>query len=130
MIYITRKRNILKIEDGLHTSDETSPIFNGWKDVVITIRVDKSLGYNAIYYWNCSNTISYPNLGSGETAWNNRKQMTSDGNDYIFEFKGATSVNLLITKSTSDGSKLYEKDMKASSPGTWRVTSNGIKKEN
>lgn len=124
------KGNILKIEDGLHTSDETSPIFNGWKDVVITIRVDKSLGYNAIYYWNCSNTISYPNLGSGETAWNNRKQMTSDGNDYIFEFKGATSVNLLITKSTSDGSKLCGSDMKASSPGTWRVTSSGIKKEN
>ena len=118
------KGNILKIEDGLHTSDETSPIFNGWKDVVITIRVAKSLGHSKIYYWECNNATAYPAV-----TWPG-VEMTSSGDDYIYEFKGTTRVKLLITKGSAESDKLCGSDMTASSPGTWRVTSNGIKKEN
>lgn len=117
------KGNILKIEKSpLHTSDETSTTFNGWDENVIIIKVKQALGYSLIHYWNCSNKTSYPN-----TSFPGVK-MTSSGDDYVFTFVGTTSVELLITK--ADHAKLCGSDMKASSPGTWRVTSSGIKKEN
>jgi hypothetical protein len=117
------KGNILKIEKSpLHTSDETLTTFNGWNENVIIIKVKQSLGYNLIHYWNCSNKTGYPN-----TKFPGVK-MASSGDDYVFTFVGTTSVELLITKANE--AKLCGSDMKASSPGTWRVTSNGIKKEN
>lgn len=117
------KGNILKIEKSpLHTSDVTSTTFNGWDENTIVIKVKQSLGYSLIHYWNCSNKTSYPN-----TSFPGVK-MTSSGDDYVFTFVGTTSVELLITK--ADHAKLCGSDMKASSPGTWRVTSSGIKKEN
>ena len=121
------KGTIMKIEKTpLHTSDETTPGFKGWKDVVITIKVAKSLGYNKIHYWNCSNKTSYP-----DTTWPG-VDMTVSGDDYIYTFLGTTSVELIIAKGYND--KLFNGgtngNMKASSIGTWRVTSSGIKKEN
>lgn len=117
------KGNILKIEKPLlHSSDVTSTTFNGWDENVIIIKVKQALGYSLIHYWNCSNKTSYPN-----TSFPGVK-MTSSGDDYVFTFVGTTSVELLITK--ADHAKLCGSDMKASSPGTWRVTSSGIKKEN
>lgn len=117
------KGNILKIEKSpLHTSDETSTTFNGWDENVIIIKVKQALGYSLIHYWNCSNKTSYPNTNFPGV------KMTSSGDDYVFTFVGTTSVELLITK--ADHAKLCGSDMKASSPGTWRVTSSGIKKEN
>ena len=117
------KGNILKIEKpSLHSSDVTSTTFNGWDENVIIIKVKQALGYSLIHYWNCSNKTSYPN-----TSFPGVK-MTSSGDDYVFTFVGTTSVELLITK--ADHAKLCVSDMKASSPGTWRVTSSGIKKEN
>ena len=117
------KGNILKIEKpSLHSSDVTSTTFNGWDENVIIIKVKQALGYSLIHYWNCSNKTSYPN-----TSFPGVK-MTSSGDDYVFTFVGTTSVELLITK--ADHAKLCGSDMKASSPGTWRVTSSGIKKEN
>ena len=121
------KGTIMKIEKApLHTSDETTPGFKGWKDVVITIKVAKSFGYNKIHYWNCSNKTSYP-----ETIWPG-VDMTVSGDDYIYTFLGTTSVELIIANGNND--KLFkggtDGNMKASSIGTWRVTSSGIKKEN
>lgn len=121
------KGTIMKIEKApLHSSNETTPDFNGWEDKMIVIKVAKSLGYNKIHYWNCSNKTSYPN-----TDWPG-VDMTVSGDDYIYTFLGTTSVELIIAKGNND--KLFNGgtngNMKASSIGTWRVTSSGIKKEN
>lgn len=121
------KGTIMKIEKApLHTSDETSPTFNGWDENTIIIKVAKSFGYNKIHYWNCSNKTSYP-----ETIWPG-VDMTVSGDDYIYTFLGTTSVELIIANGNND--KLFKGgtngNMAASSPGIYRVDKNGIKKEN
>lgn len=119
--------NIVKIEKTpLHTSDDTSPAFNGWEVQTIKILVASSLGFNKIHYWNCSDETAYP-----ETTYPG-VEMTQSGSDYIFTFSGVTSVELLITRgnNNSDAQKLCPNDMKASAPGTYQVTSSGIFKVN
>jgi hypothetical protein len=116
------KGNILKIEKSpLHTSDETSTRFNGWDENTIIIKVAKSYNYNYIYAWDIK--AETPIL----SAWPG-VAMTLSGSDYVYSILGRTSCGVLITNNS--GNKLCVSDMIASSPGTWRVTSNGIKKEN
>ena len=83
----------------------------------IQIQVAKSLGYNQIHYWTCSNAkytaTSWPGVAMDDTY----------PDDYIFEFEGADSVMLLITK--SDESKLCQDDIKITAKGAYRITSSG-----
>ena len=59
----------------------------------IQIQVAKSLGFDMIYYWDCSDAENYP-----KPDWPGTN-MISDwcDSDYIFNFAGCTSVKLLIT---------------------------------
>lgn len=116
------KGNILKIEKpSLHTSNETSPTFNGWDENTIVIKVKQSLGYNYIYAWDIKAETPILSTWPGVV-------MTLSGSDYVYTILGRTSCGLLITK--QNGDKLYETDMKISAPGIYRVDKNGIKKEN
>lgn len=85
----------------------------------IQIQVAKSLGFNMIHYWDCSDVAKYPN-----TKWPGTN-MISDwcDSDYIFNFAGCTSVKLLITK--ADKTKLCADDIVISAPGAYRITSSG-----
>ena len=116
------KGNIMKIEKApLHSSNETSPTFNGWDENTIIIKVKQSLGYNYIYAWDIEAKTPILSEWPGVA-------MTLSGSDYVYSILGRTSCGVLITNNS--GNKLCVSDMIASSPGTWRVTSNGIKKEN
>ena len=87
------------------------PAFDG-----IQIYVEKSLGYNQIYYWECSNskysTPKWPGVAMDDT----------DKDYYVYEFEGADSVNLLITKGDA---KLCQDDIKITEKGSYKITSNG-----
>lgn len=83
----------------------------------IKILVAKNLNYPMIYYWNCSDATAYP-----KKTWPG-VQMNESGNDYYYEFKGVSSVSILITNSNED--KLYKEDMVLTKKGTYRVTKNG-----
>lgn len=87
------------------------PAFDG-----IQIYVEKSLGYNQIYYWECSNskysTPEWPGVAMDDT----------DKDYYVYEFEGADSVNLLITKGDA---KLCQDDIKITEKGSYKITSNG-----
>ena len=85
----------------------------------IQIQVEKSLGFNMIHYWDCSDDVTYP-----DTDWPGI-EMTSDwcSSDYIFNFSGCTSVSILIIK--ADESKLCNTDIVISAPGAYRITSTG-----
>ena len=116
------KGNIMKIEKApLHSSNETSPTFNGWDENTIIIKVKQSFGYNYIYAWDIEAKTPILSEWPGVA-------MTLSGSDYVYSILGRTSCGVLITNNS--GNKLCVSDMIASSPGTWRVTSNGIKKEN
>lgn len=88
------------------------PAFDG-----IQIYVEKSLGYNQIYYWECSNskysTPEWPGVAMDDT----------DKDYYVYEFENADSVNLLITKGSSD--KLCQDDIKITEKGSYKITSSG-----
>ena len=116
------KGNIMKIEKApLHSSNETSPTFNGWDENTIIIKVKQSFGYNYIYAWDIEAKTPILSEWPGVA-------MTLSGSDYVYSILGRTSCGVLITNNS--GNKLCVSDMIASSPGTWRVTSSGIKKEN
>ena len=91
----------------------------------IKILVEKSLGYPMIYYWNCSDTVNYPPTSWPGVALNSEESET----DYVFNFKGVESVNVLITNST--GGKLCSSDIVLTEKGIYRVTQSGaeIQKE-
>lgn len=83
----------------------------------IKVLVAKNLNYPMIYYWNCSDATAYPTK-----TWPGI-QMKESGNDYYYEFKGVSSVSILITN--SNGDKLYKEDMVLTKKGTYRVAKNG-----
>lgn len=87
------------------------PAFDG-----IQIYVEKSLGYNQIHYWGCSNTKYSP------TSWPGVAMEDTDKDYYTFEFENADSVNLLITKGEA---KLCQDDIKITEKGSYKITSNG-----
>ena len=91
----------------------------------IKILVEKSLGYSMIHYWNCSDKVNYPNTSWPGVALNSEESET----DYVFNFKGVESVNVLITNST--GGKLCSSDIVLTEKGIYRVTQSGaeIQKE-
>ena len=91
----------------------------------IKILVEKSLGYPMIHYWNCSDKVNYPNTSWPGVALNSEESET----DYVFNFKGVESVNVLITNST--GGKLCSSDIVLTEKGIYRVTQSGaeIQKE-
>lgn len=85
----------------------------------IQIQVAKSLGFDLIHYWDCSDDENYH-----DTTWPGTN-MISDwcDSDYIFNFAGCTSVKLLITK--ADETKFCADDIVISAPGAYRITSSG-----
>ncbi|MBR0494823.1 MAG: Beta-galactosidase C-terminal domain [Treponema sp.] len=85
----------------------------------IQIQVAKSLGFDLIHYWDCSDAENYPN-----TKWPGTEMLSvwSD-DDYVFNFAGCSSVSLLITK--ADETKLCADDIVISAPGAYRITSSG-----
>ncbi|MDD5776779.1 MAG: alpha-amylase family glycosyl hydrolase [Treponema sp.] len=91
----------------------------------IKILVEKSLGYPMIHYWKCSDTVNYPATSWPGVALNSEESET----DYVFNFKGVESVNVLITNST--GGKLCSSDIVLTEKGIYRVTQSGaeIQKE-
>ena len=91
----------------------------------IKILVEKSLGYSMIHYWNCSDKVNYPATSWPGVALNSEESET----DYVFNFKGVESVNVLITNST--GGKLCSSDIVLTEKGIYRVTQSGaeIQKE-
>ena len=91
----------------------------------IKILVEKSLGYPMIHYWNCSDKVNYPATSWPGVALNSEESET----DYVFNFKGVESVNVLITNST--GGKLCSSDIVLTEKGIYRVTQSGaeIQKE-
>lgn len=91
----------------------------------IKILVEKSLGYPMIHYWKCSDTVNYPPTSWPGVALNSEESET----DYVFNFKGVESVNVLITNST--GGKLCSSDIVLTEKGIYRVTQSGaeIQKE-
>ena len=91
----------------------------------IKILVEKSLGYPMIHYWNCSDKVNYPPTSWPGVALNSEESET----DYVFNFKGVESVNVLITNST--GGKLCSSDIVLTEKGIYRVTQSGaeIQKE-
>ena len=91
----------------------------------IKILVEKSLGYPMIHYWNCSDKVNYPPTSWPGVALNSEESET----DYVFNFKGVESVNVLITNST--GGKLCSSDIVLTEKGIYRVTKSGaeIQKE-
>ena len=91
----------------------------------IKILVEKSLGYPMIHYWKCSDKVNYPPTSWPGVALNSEESET----DYVFNFKGVESVNVLITNST--GGKLCSSDIVLTEKGIYRVTQSGaeIQKE-
>ena len=87
------------------------PAFDG-----IQIYVEKSLGYNQIHYWECSNS-KYT-----ATSWPGVAMDDTDKDYYTYEFENADSVNLLITKGDA---KLCQDDIKITEKGSYKITSNG-----
>lgn len=85
----------------------------------IQIQVAKSLGYDQIHYWECSDTVNYPS-----TSWPGVK-MLSDwcDDDYIYNFESCSKVSLLITKGSGD--KLCSKNISITAKGSYRITSSG-----
>lgn len=83
----------------------------------IQIQVEKSLGYNQIHYWLCSNA-KYT-----DTAWPGVAMDDTYEDYYIFEFEDADSVSLLITKGTGD--KLCGSNIEIKSKGAYKITSSG-----
>ena len=88
------------------------PAFDG-----IQIYVEKSLGYNQIHYWECSNS-KYT-----ATSWPGVAMDDTDKDYYTYEFENTASVNLLITK--GGGNKLCQDDIKITEKGSYKITSNG-----
>lgn len=88
----------------------------------IKIKVAKSLGYNQIHYWACSDVANYPS-----TSWPGIALTEEEGNDYVFKFEGVNKVSVLITKGSSD--KLCQNNIVLSEKGTYRITSSGATKE-
>lgn len=84
----------------------------------IQIQVEKSLGFNQIHYWDCSDEAAYPN-----TAWPGVPMDDTYDDYYIFEFEDADSVSLLITKGSGD--KLADSDIEITSKGFYKITKNG-----
>ena len=78
-----------------------------------------------IHYWKCSDTVNYPPTSWPGVALNSEESET----DYVFNFKGVESVNVLITNST--GGKLCSSDIVLTEKGIYRVTQSGaeIQKE-
>ena len=100
------------------TSEGTASVTLGTKTYDgIQIQVAKSLGYDQIHYWECSDTVNYPN-----TSWPGVK-MLSDwcDDDYIYNFEGCSKVSLLITKDSGD--KLCSKNISITAKGSYRITS-------
>ena len=91
----------------------------------IKVLVAKSLGYPMIHYWECSDKVKYPSTTWPGIAMNDEESET----DYVFNFKGVESVNVLITNST--GGKLCSSDIVLTEKGIYRVTQSGaeIQKE-
>lgn len=91
----------------------------------IKVLVEKSLGYPMIHYWECSDKVKYPSTSWPGVALNSEESET----DYVFNFKGVESVNVLITNST--GGKLCSSDIVLTEKGIYRVTQSGaeIQKE-
>lgn len=85
----------------------------------IQIQVAKSLGYDQINYWECSDTVNYPS-----TSWPGVK-MLSDwcDDDYIYNFESCSKVSLLITKGS--GEKLCSSNIFITAKGAYRITSSG-----
>ena len=88
------------------------PAFDG-----IQIYVEKSLGYNQIHYWECSNS-KYT-----ATSWPGVAMDDTDKDYYTYEFENADSVGLLITKGS--GNKLCQDNIKITKKGSYKITSNG-----
>lgn len=102
------------------TSEGTASVTLGTKTFDgIQIQVAKSLGYDQIHYWECSDTVNYPT-----TSWPGVK-MLSDwcDDDYIYNFEGCSKVTLLITKGS--GNKLCSSNITINKKGSYRITSSG-----
>ena len=122
----------LYVLDGTTVKTSKSVVVTGGETASVTvgqtsfdgiqIQVAKSLGYNQIHYWSCSDKTKYPN-----TSWPGIA-MVSDwcDDDYIYNFEGCSSVKLLITKGTGD--KLYSSDIEITEKGAYRITSSGASK--
>lgn len=85
----------------------------------IKVLVEKSLGYPMIHYWECSDAVKYPSTTWPGIAMNDEESET----DYVYNFEGVDSVNILITNS-SDG-KLCSADIALSEKGIYRITQSG-----
>ncbi len=107
---------IQKKENVVFSAGETVKIefespFDG-----IRIFVAKSLGYNQIYAWEGADTKlcgAYP--GS---------KMEENGEDYVAEFDGKSSLKFIINKGSGDANKLTG-DIEIKEKGDYRVDSSG-----
>lgn len=124
--------NVYAVKDGVAVKNGTVTVSSGGTSNVvlgnssvefdgIKILVAKSLGFPLVHYWNCSDKTAYPN-----TTWPG-VEMSSSGEDYVYEFKEVSSVSLLITNSSKG--KLCEKDIVLSSKGIYRITKDGAEKQ-
>ncbi|MBP5449174.1 MAG: starch-binding protein, partial [Spirochaetales bacterium] len=84
----------------------------------IRVLVAKSLNFPKIYYWDASDANAYP-----KPSWPGVDMLSYDDKDYCYEFKGCTSVKLLITNASK--AKLCGTYMEITSAGEYRVTSAG-----
>lgn len=103
---------------------EVSEIQFTAKEVVtdfIAVYVPKSLNYEYIHYFSCSNKTKYPS-----TTWPGVK-MESEGNYYFKKFEDTTSVSLLIVNSSK--AKLISEDIIISEPGEYIITKEGVTKK-
>lgn len=126
--------NVYAVKDGSVVKSGTVTVSSGGSSTVvlgnastefdgIKILVAKSLGFPLIHYWNCSDKATYPN-----TTWPGVEMVkTSSDADYVYEFKKASSVSLLITNSSKN--KLCANDIVISSKGIYRITKDGAEKQ-
>ncbi len=125
--------NVYAVKDGVAVKNGTVTVSSGGTSKVvlgnssvefdgIKILVAKSLGFPLVHYWSCSDkATTYPN-----TTWPG-VEMSSIGEDYVYEFKEVSSVSLLITNSS--GGKLCGEDIVLSSKGIYRITKDGAEKQ-
>lgn len=107
---IQKKENVV-FDAGETVKIEFESPFDG-----IRIFVAKSIGYNQIYAWEGSDTAlcgDYP--GS---------KMDGNGDDYVTEFAGKSSLKFIINKGSGDANKLTG-DIEIKEKGDYRVDSNG-----
>lgn len=126
--------NVYAVKDSSVVKSGTVTVSSGGSSTVvlgnastefdgIKILVAKSLGFPLIHYWSCSDNATYPN-----TKWPGVEMVkTSSDADYVYEFKKASSVSLLITNSSAN--KLCAKDIVISSKGIYRITKDGVEKQ-